>query len=194
MGARRGCVPLEAAVRVERANDDALVAIEDAGAEIFGASSFAFQLGELVEHFLFGEVEGADESLIELVKRVAVGGEKLGQRFFAGGEFFGEGFGQRGLFDLGAHFLVAGEKIFERQCVFGEQARDGRFDEREAIARENGGHAIDEALEDDFGLRHVGDFSGAADVGSGRQQNILHDRAEKNVGREGFQGLYRWRR
>src|SRR5580704_4805210 len=60
---------LQAFVRVDRVEDDALVVVDHAGAEIFGAAGFALQLGELVEHFLLGGVESPEESLVEFLER-----------------------------------------------------------------------------------------------------------------------------
>jgi len=78
-------------------------------------------------------------------------------------------------FEFGAKVLAAAEEIPEVERIFLEQAGDVWLDQSEAGARQDGGHARQQATIDDFGLGEVGDFGRAGDVRGGGEKSVLDD-------------------
>jgi len=84
--------------------------------------------------------------------------------------------------------LAAAEEVPQVKRIFFKQAGDVRLNESEAGARQDGGHARQQATIDDFGLGEVGDFGRAGYVRGSGEKGVLDDGAKKDVGAEALGG------
>ena len=126
-------------------------------------------IGRLAESFVL-RLQPLDESVEFGVEGVAGGGEFL---------FGFDGHGARGEALRERGCVLFGEDLFEGELVLAEQFGDGRLDERGGEARDGRRLAAENALEENRGLREVGNFRGPPTCARGREQKILEDGAEK---------------
>ena len=184
----RGAVDalLQHAAGIEGVEDGVGVARERALALELEVGGEGAQAVHLVAHFsgrgigrlaksLVLRLQPFDECVEFGVEGVAGGGE-----FLFG--FDGHGAGGEALRERCG--ILFGEDLFEGEIVFAKQLGDGRLDERGGEARDGRRLAAENALEENRGLREVGDFGGTTDLRRGREQKILKDGAKKRRGRD----------
>ena len=78
--------------------------------------------------------------------------------------------------------IFAFKEIGERETVAIEELLAVRVEDGETGARHGHGHAAEDGAVDHFGLREISHFGGTEDGSGGRQDGILHHRAQQGVG------------
>ena len=177
---------LENAAGIERVEDGVGVAREGGLALELEVGGESAQAVHLVAHFSGGGIGGLAEALVLRLQPVDESVE-LGIECVAGGGKFlfgldGHGAGGEALGERCG--ILFGEDLLEREIVFAQKLGNGGLDERGGEARDGRRLAAENALEENRGLREVGDFGGAADLGRGREQKILKDGTKEGRGRD----------
>ncbi len=146
------------------------------------ALDFAADFFELVNHFRFAFQERGDQCVVEPFELVMEAIEVVSEAVVSVGEGSLDCGGDEGARDPFVQVLRIDEGLGERQMISIEQFFGARFEQREGCSRHHDGHAAEQAVIDDLGLREVCELGGSADVGDGGEEVILNDGPEQGVG------------